>query len=219
MSEATKANTSSIMEMANSNAVDKVFNTFELLEKILVNELPNNPRHSAWSRMIQLKDLHRLQRVNSTFRDVLIRSKTLQVGMFRAQRIENNSQDRADQLYTCEELKLGLNPVLEYFHHFFYGLKYCYYEFLRKQPCADVAFMAVARDVVYQTKAWAGVSWRHMLFANISLRANMIVKVQEESETLVPSREIELGEGVTLGEVADEIVKAVEDIEEAQAPS
>lgn len=74
-----------------SNAATKVFNTFELLENILIFiSKANLPRKNDnyISRAQRLRLLYPLQRINKTFRNVINRSKTLREHMFKGMQEE-----------------------------------------------------------------------------------------------------------------------------------
>lgn len=68
-----------------SESASRVFATFELLEMILVNTLHRHSKEDIWqyNTKRRIRALFRLQRVNSTFRNVIARSKALNIAMFR----------------------------------------------------------------------------------------------------------------------------------------
>lgn len=213
-----------------SDPVDKVFNTFELLEKVLTYVLTDIPHSGSYYRMKHVKALHRLQRVNSTFRDVIVRSKTIRVGIFRDQQqgetiATDSATDAADapedpQQTTDEELELTTNPLLRYLEIFLFGLDYCWLTFPEGMPGAGITLGVRARGPIEQRKMSdsASASWRRMLFANKPLGTTLTLEVHS---AVVSERRVGLGEGATLGEVADEIIKAVEEmqVEDTRRPS
>lgn len=121
-----------------------------------------------------------------------------------------------EQLYTDEELWLATNPLLEYSRIFASGLKYFCIGHPESKAGAGISLSvtAVRADEPMEMSAFASESWRSMLYANMPLRITLTLIVEHDGAK-VGERRIMLGERVTLGEIADEMMKAIEDIEEA----
>lgn len=102
---------------APGEAAVKVLYNFELLETILIkgattscphdHDDPDDRISEVTARANRLRDLYRFQRVNSTFRDVIARSKRLRILMFKTE-----SDDTEAVVESGEDLQLNMNPLI-----------------------------------------------------------------------------------------------------------
>lgn len=207
------ATTTEVMKPA---AADKVFNTFELLEKILIEVLVIPPTARLTDRLRKVKAIYRLQRVNSIFRDVIHRSKALREGTYQA-RGGDKGHDSAHSDSFSQWLSIGtcdVNPFTDKFDRLLslpaFQMSYCGINL-----GALTSFFDVETHLSIDESRFSMASWRNMFFArDQSVRHIVHVNACCRYRTS-GHRSIELGGGITLGNVADEVVKAVKMAEEA----
>lgn len=89
---------------ATVTATAKVFHTFELLENIPIKVADIDICATVDDRAERMRDLYRFKQVNSTFREVISRSKGLNVLMFEAE------SEKADAMIELDR-SLNLNPL------------------------------------------------------------------------------------------------------------
>lgn len=103
-------------EVQTPGTAARVFGTFELLERVLISirTSPNSDDRSRHTTVInhaeEIKALFRLQRVNTTFRDVINRSITLRMIMFKNGITEDSMHDN---VHAVKVTRSQLNPLID----------------------------------------------------------------------------------------------------------
>lgn len=207
----------STIEAATFTSAAKVFNTFELLEKILIKVVTARPKNFGFPHHVSnVKAIYRLQRVNSTFRDVISRSKTLHEGTYQTYHRENGDESapRDSVGIWLPVNDRNINPLFTRFDEL---LSFHSFQWNRK-PCIS-GILSFSFDVeAYHSideRRLSVASWRNMLFADVKdLWCSLEINVSWRTRTF-KQHKIQLSGALTLGKIADEVFKAVETAEEA----
>lgn len=213
---------SETIDIEPTGAVARVFNTYELLEKILIEA--SKPK-SQTRRARTMRDLYRFQRVSATFRNVIARSKYLRVAMFKNECQKHQTQSSHPKDDDSMERLLNLNPLMNSLKSF--GLP------LTHNPIGDFRHrdsnfckgdekllrgsLPILNLSARELKTWmsqikygwqsSSPSWREMVIAShpISFKAEIAVR----NETWRWWCHFELEKGVTLGQFVDLLMKKI----------
>lgn len=207
-------------------AAAKVFSTFELLENILIGLANIDIRHPVIDRAKRIRDLYRFQRVNSTFRHLIARSKALQLLMFKIESDEaqhDQSSNHTDDNASKMERLLNLNPLTSTLPWFGIPLRHkgdFFRDFGPAQGDAHYlkASLVIKESTIKELKASKpGPSpWRKMVIASKPTAFSVIVVPEvpmwTEGQWFLPPHVIfNLEKGATLGRFVDLIIGEIVD--------
>lgn len=207
------------LESSASGAAARVFDTFELLEKILIGIRtlqPGQASRNSWCSYYhyqEVKALFRLQMVNTTFRDTIARSKTLRRNMYkepvRSEGVRADAQVHHEQ--DKHMLVYDANPLVGWFSKLLSVTECLVYDDSLKEPDNfRIAPHVTVQDAIKNRPTFA--SWRNLLVVNdaklCSTRVRLIV--QWHGYRSKPYN-LELEQSATLGELADKVIEAVND--------
>lgn len=192
-------------------ATAKVPYNFELLKNILVQGATTSSGHGHKYRSEQLREIYRFQRVNSMFRDVIGRSKTLRVMMFRTEFYAKEAgSDKAgnlqliNPLVSCLDLLcVPLDPST------FDDLKLDKHERKVLPGAIYVNFRQwFASAVAEFQRNSEGSAWRQMLLVSEPSSFRVGLKVFFPGESRPYECWCEMVKGDTLGDFADAVLRA-----------
>lgn len=212
--------TSDIDKVEASRASAKVFSTFELLENILTKVAETDTGRPLVERAKRIRDLYRFQRVNSTFRGLMSRSKSLRLLMITTERAENiiqpgkHLQEKSD----LAQRLLDLNPLIGYLTMF--GVPSLDKWHIRDDlpPHESLSkridlIASVRRSNVEALKAreLEPSSWRQSMIASMptDIKVSLLVDVETESSSTGFSLSLGFRKGDRLGRFADRVVEKI----------
>lgn len=207
-------------EIEASRSAPKVFATFELLEMILIYLLDPEHKWDIGSATMakKVRRLFRLQRVNSTFRDLLVRSKRLRVAMFRSYGDVDDDPCAIRQLLCVpeespEQRKLVINPLLPDLHDctktYYTNLFLTYWNDEGYETGEKQLQGTVIADWTPKKMPRHG-TWRSLPIANQPRPFRVRVDVRlKRGDRPCQWRYINLEEDATLGVLAEELARVV----------
>lgn len=198
-----------------SSAAGKVFGTFELLENILIQLADLDITDRFANREHLLQDLYRMQRVDSTFRNVLARSRPLRILMFK-EAICNEADADIHQFRPIGGLQSyrNRNPLVDELRWMIDPIW---------SSCSIILQDKVGRFVCHGTvhtyrwtptalKAWESDTaspWRQLLVARIPTSFIFKLRIEIFEDLQRDFYSFELKKGATLGEFADMVVEGI----------
>lgn len=190
-----------------SNATTKVFNTFELLENILIHVSTANLPHKRddyISRAQKLRLLYPLQRVNRTFCNVINRSKTLRKHMLKD---IDDDDGMWDGIWDLNPFAFDMEQLVPVRCASFLLIKgpesYTMYLSGRVAAPDDSTTLEEAKQLP------RSASWRQMLIWRDSI--DIVVQIEVEvGGVTIRDNTFHLGDGATLGQLADIVVSIVD---------
>lgn len=204
---------SDAMEVIDSSAAAKVFGTFELQEKILIGLFAESGYKSCnfSFRKTSLKAVYRLQRVNTTFKDTITRSKTLRVRMLmemesRAQDVVANEATRS-KWEQHKDMMLSANPLLHSLGDMLSVHLFTVPDYDKSKGIVDL-FLSTDEKGSVDERFDSSSSWRGMLLSNQPLYSTAEIHISL-GERSCGAHTIVLQELTTLGELVDKMVKII----------
>lgn len=211
-----------------SGAPARVFSVFEIVDNILLHVVTVDQMYDikmVRSRANEIGALYRLQRVNTTSRNVISCSKKLRAEMFLQLELDcddngkhNNGQENCpassyEQVGKVPELPRQVNPLAACLHELLH-LNGPWLLYREEDILIDgkLELKILNKDLIDYVSDCA--SWRKMLFANKPVCYRIRIHAVNWTATTSGKRarprlmDVNLHEGATLGELAD-IVKVL----------
>lgn len=181
-----------------------------------LESLRNGKEHEESAHVEKLRALYRLQRVNTTLRAVIARSKPLRARMYRDSGEDEMQQERTrfsiqhdalcDLIGTLNPLALRLHVLLSTSSSTI-RIHTGYSD--RKSYCQLMVIEMVARRSIQMGYKFA--SWRSIPVTSKPIKCELELRGRRswQSDGAFCKRSIQLTEETTLGDVADEVVEVI----------
>lgn len=196
------------------SATSKVFNTSELLENILINVF-NEGRYKVFHfgvRYASLRAIYRLQRVNSTFRNTIARSKTLRIAMFKETQSGGEgltlSEGDRTKWERQKDTMLSANPLLYSWTSVWLVRLRTDHDYDKSEGVVDL-FLSAREDGLIEERFHSVSSWRDMLLTTQPLWNTARIHMALGKMTCGPY-DIELKEDMTLDDLVEVMREAAQ---------
>lgn len=196
---------------------------FELLENILIKTSEFDTAVSPLTRLQTLQDLYGFRRVNSTFRDIIARSKTLRIAMYKDLETEPVKISSSNEQVVRVEYSLKTNNLAQYYipyreaqYHLNPLVAHldrilpveCGHFYLSGVNKKDVGFIdgtITAERSIEETEQLA--PWREMLLANRPIPFSVQLDVVTPGWTGAFCADLQ--SGYTVGMLVDMVIRAI----------